>query len=88
MRSRRQTGPLSLEPRGPLRHHDVPELTANGFCQDRERSRMYIARTRDRVIDVYDFDAERGTPGACRRLGEVSEADGKPGGAAIDADGC
>ena len=60
----------------------------NGLGWSPDSTRMYFTDTFRRTIYVYDFDLLAGTISNRRPLITFSEADGKPDGLTVDAEGC
>jgi len=73
----------------------VPEIarilegvtTSNGIDWSSDDRLMYYVDTGTRRIDVFDFDAERGTIANRRALVTFTDADGKPDGLVLDEEG-
>jgi sugar lactone lactonase YvrE len=61
--------------------------TSNGIDWSADGRRMFYVDTGTRRIDVFDFDVEAGTISGRATLVEIPEADGKPDGLVLDADG-
>jgi sugar lactone lactonase YvrE len=61
---------------------------SNGLAWSPDGRTMYHSDTRGPFIDAWDFDAATGSIGNRRRLVTLSEAEGRPDGAATDAEGC
>src|SRR5690606_884269 len=64
-------------------------LTPNGLAFDPDRSRLYFSDSHATVRTVWccDYDAGTGEVGERRVFARFTEADGRPDGAAIDAEG-
>jgi hypothetical protein len=60
----------------------------NGLGWSPDNTRMYFTDTFRRTIYEYDFDLTAGTISHRRPLIVFNEADGKPDGLTVDADGC
>ena len=73
----------------------VPEIarmlegvtTSNGIDWSNDDRLMYYVDTGTRRIDVFDFDAEKGTIANRRPLVTFAEAEGKPDGLVLDEEG-
>lgn len=63
-------------------------LTANGLAFSPDDRRMYWSDTPRHVIHVFDFDATHGTIDGRRVFAEFPHGQGRPDGAAVDAEGC
>jgi sugar lactone lactonase YvrE len=61
--------------------------TSNGIDWSPDQRLMYYVDTGTRRIDVFDFDVDRGSIANRRTFVEIPEADGKPDGLVLDADG-
>ena len=61
--------------------------TSNGIDWSDDGRRMYYVDTGTRRIDVFDFDAGSGAISGRATVVEISEADGKPDGLVVDAEG-
>jgi len=61
---------------------------SNGIDWSPDDRLMYYVDTGTRRIDVFDFDAVSGDIANRRALVTIDEADGKPDGLIVDADGC
>jgi sugar lactone lactonase YvrE len=62
--------------------------TPNGIGWSPDGSTMYLVDTTPHTIWAYDYDVGRGRVNAGRRWVVCSESEGRPGGLAVDADGC
>lgn len=62
--------------------------TSNGLAWSPDGTVMYHSDSRASFIDAYDFDAATGSIANRRRFATLTEADGRPDGAAMDAQGC
>lgn len=63
-------------------------LTANGLAFSPDDRTMYWSDTPNHVVHAFDFDAERGVIGHQRVFAAFPVGEGRPDGAAVDADGC
>lgn len=61
---------------------------SNGIDWSPDDRLMYYVDTGTRRIDVFDFDAHSGAVSNRRTVVSIPEADGKPDGLIVDADGC
>ncbi len=62
--------------------------TANGLAWSPDGTIMYHSDSRKSYIDAWDFDAATGAIRNRRRFADVTEAQGRPDGAAMDVEGC
>ena len=62
--------------------------TSNGLAWSPDGSIMYHTDSRRGHLDAWDFEAATGAIGNRRRLATLTEADGRPDGAAMDIEGC
>jgi sugar lactone lactonase YvrE len=62
--------------------------TSNGIDWSLDHTRMYYVDTGTLRIDVFDFDLDSGEVRDRRPLVSFAEAEGKPDGLIVDADGC
>ena len=62
-------------------------LTSNGLAWSPDGRRMLHSDSRGRYIQAFDYDAATGSITRGRRLCSLSEAEGRPDGAAMDAAG-
>ncbi len=86
-------------PVGQLYRYDADGLSApvvsglivqNGLAWSPDGRTMYLsdAHVSRRLIWAFDYDTERGIPGAQRLLVDMKNHPGRPDGAAVDVDGC
>lgn len=61
--------------------------TPNGIGWSPDGAWMYLAETRDRLIRRFPFDPETGSLGAAEIFATLTNAEGKPDGALVAADG-
>jgi sugar lactone lactonase YvrE len=61
---------------------------SNGIDWSLDGSRMYYVDSLTQRIDLFDFDAERGTIANRRTFVQIDPADGCPDGLTVDAEGC
>ena len=64
-----------------------PVTTSNGIDWSVDGRLMYYTDTGTRRVDVFDFDERLGAIAGRRPFVEVAEADGKPDGLVVDAEG-
>ncbi len=71
------------------RHHEIVGnlVVSNGLAWSPDDRKMYHSDSRQNVIWAYDFDLETGTVRDRRVFAEVDPREGRPDGAAVDADG-
>jgi sugar lactone lactonase YvrE len=62
--------------------------TSNGLDWSPDQKLMYYVDTGTRRIDLFDFDLDSGDISNRRALVRFDEAEGKPDGLIVDADGC
>jgi sugar lactone lactonase YvrE len=61
---------------------------ANGLDWSPDNKRMYYIDSATQRIDMFDFDAERGTLSGRRPFVEIPASEGLPDGMTLDAEGC
>jgi len=77
-----------VEADGAWEKMDTGFTVPNGLGWSPDNTRMYFTDTFRRTIYVYDFDLLAGSISNRRALITFSEADGKPDGLTVDAEGC
>jgi sugar lactone lactonase YvrE len=77
-----------LEPNGRVTRMVDHVTTSNGIDWSPDQRLMYYVDTGTRRIDVFDFNLERGEIANRRPFVTIAEADGKPDGLIVDAEGC
>ena len=60
----------------------------NSMAWSPDGRRMYFADTEQRVIEVFDFDADAGHMGEGRTFADLRSGTGRPDGATVDSDSC
>ena len=71
------------------RHHEIVGdlIVSNGLAWSPDDRTMYHSDSRQNVIWAYDYDVEAGTVRDRRVFAEVDPREGRPDGAAVDAEG-
>jgi len=72
---------------GTVTSHRERIITSNGLAWSPDGSLMYHSDSRGCLIECWDFNAASGTISNPRRFATAGEADGRPDGAAMDAEG-
>ncbi|MGE0802321.1 MAG: SMP-30/gluconolactonase/LRE family protein [Lautropia sp.] len=86
---RRATGALyRYDPDGRCSRLADGYVVCNGLAWSPDGRTLYHSDSRACRIDAWDYDAATGAIANRRRFAEPGEADGRPDGAATDADGC
>jgi sugar lactone lactonase YvrE len=67
--------------------HARDVMLGNGLGWSPSGEHMYFVDSRRQRVDVFDYDLDRGTPGARRVLARIPESEGLPDGLAVDAAG-
>ena len=62
-------------------------VVSNGLAWSPDGKRMFHSDSRQRFVQTYDFDARTGALSGQRTIRMLEEADGRPDGAACDAEG-
>jgi sugar lactone lactonase YvrE len=82
------TGSLyRVTPEGHVEKKSEGYVTANGLAWPPGGETMYHSDSNQRFIDAWDFDAATGRIANRRRIATLSDEDGRPDGAACDAEG-
>lgn len=65
-------------------------ITQNGLAWSPRGERMYLSDSHPaaRLVWSFDYDTDSGTPGPRRLFVDMNAHEGRPDGAAVDADGC
>ena len=63
-------------------------VISNGLAWSPDGAVLYHSETRPGYIEAFDFDVATGALGQRRRLATLTDAEGRPDGAATDAEGC
>jgi sugar lactone lactonase YvrE len=65
-------------------------LVQNGLAFSPSGDRMYLSDShpKSRLVWVFDYDRDSGTPGERRVFVDMNRYEGRPDGAAVDVDGC
>ena len=87
--ARQPTGALyRVSPDGRIERKADGYVVSNGLAWSPDGQTMYHSDSRQAFIDAWDFDATTGRVANRRRLANLSDEQGRPDGAAVDADGC
>ncbi|MCW5646511.1 MAG: SMP-30/gluconolactonase/LRE family protein [Sphingopyxis sp.] len=77
-----------LDPDGSLTTVFGGLMTSNGAAFSPDGRTLYHADTPTHCVHAYDVDPATGTPGGKRLFHRFAEGEGRPDGAAVDAEGC
>jgi sugar lactone lactonase YvrE len=87
--ARGPTGALyRISPDGRIERKADGYVTSNGLAWSPDGQTMFHSDSRQCFIDAWDFDATRGRITNRRRIATLSDEEGRPDGAATDAEGC
>lgn len=87
-RTRRDGALYALDPDRSWRRIAGDVLVANGLAWSPDSRTMYWSDSRRQIVYAFDFDADSGTVGNQREFLRLTDAQGRPDGATVDADGC
>lgn len=76
-----------IDAKGDVRRWPVEARTSNGLAWSPDGRTLFHSDSRGPWIDRWDFDDATGTPSNRRRIATPHSAEGRPDGAACDADG-
>ena len=76
-----------FDPDHSVHRMEGPVRIANALCWSPDNTIMYFADSLKRIVWMYDFDLQTGTIENRREFLTVSEGDGLPDGATVDAEG-
>lgn len=76
-----------LDPDGSVTTLLTDVAISNGLGWSPQGDRMYYVDTPTRRVDVFDYDVDRGVPGARRMFVDIGDMPGNPDGLTVDADG-
>lgn len=87
-RSRRDGALYRLDPDRSWTRKAADVMVANGLAWSPDNRIMYWSDSRRQIVFAFDFDADTGEPSNQREFLRLTDAQGRPDGAAVDVDGC